>query len=122
MQSDAVMLSGVLNVLKSAGKLTKVGEPHHIMLVSIDGTPLALSRIRDGLLDAAISQPLDLYVKYGLRYLQAAVAGETFRAGPTDHNSRIVDFKGNLMDLLPAPTVTQKNADDPALWGNKAKS
>ena len=122
MQSDAVMLSGVLNVLKSAGKLTKVGEPHHIMLVSIDGTPLALSRIRDGLLDAAISQPLDLYVKYGLRYLEAAVAGETFHAGPTDHNSRIVDFKGNLMDLLPAPTVTQKNADDPALWGNKAKS
>jgi ribose transport system substrate-binding protein len=121
MQSDSVMLAGVLNVLKSAGKLTKVGEPHHIMLVSIDGTPLALQRIREGLLDAAISQPLDLYVKYGLEYLQAAVAGQSFHAGPTDHNSHIVDFKGNPMDLLPAPTVTKENASDPALWGNKAK-
>ena len=122
MQSDSVMLAGVLNVLKSAGKLTKVGEPHHIMLVSIDGTPLALQRIRDDLLDAAISQPLDLYVKYGLHYLQAAVAGQTFAAGPTDHDSHIVDYKGNPMDLLPAPTVTKANASDPALWGNKAKS
>jgi ribose transport system substrate-binding protein len=121
MQSDSVMLAGVLNVLKSAGRLTKVGEPHHIMLVSIDGTPLALQRIRDDLLDAAISQPLDLYVKYGLHYLQAAVAGQTFAAGPTDHDSRIVDYKGNPMDLLPAPTVTKTNASDPALWGNKAK-
>ena len=41
MQSDAVMLPGVLNVLKSAGKLKKVGEPGHIFLVSIDGTPFA---------------------------------------------------------------------------------
>ena len=121
MQSDAVMLAGVLNVLKSAGKLTEVGAPRHIMLVSIDGTPLALQRIRDGLLDAAISQPLDLYVKYGLQYLQAAVDGQTFHAGPTDHNSRIVEYKDNLMDLLPAPTVTRQNAADPALWGNKAK-
>ena len=121
MQSDSVMLAGVLNVLKSAGKLTEVGAPHHIYLVSIDGTPLALQKIRDGMLDAAISQPLDLYVKYGLFYLEQAVAGQTFQTGPTDHNSHIVDYKGNPMDLLPAPTVTKANASDPMLWGNKAK-
>lgn len=121
MQSDSVMLAGVLNVLKSAGKLTNVGSPNHIMLVSIDGTPLALKSIRDGLLDAAISQPLDLYVKYGLFYLQAAVSGQAFHPGPTDHHSRIVTFEGNLMDLLPAPTITKANAADPTLWGNKVK-
>ena len=60
MQSDAVMLPGVLNVLNSAGKLKKVGEPGHIFLVSIDGTPFALQKIREDLLDAAMSQPLDL--------------------------------------------------------------
>lgn len=32
MQSDPVMLSGVLNVLKSANRETKVGEPKHIFL------------------------------------------------------------------------------------------
>jgi ribose transport system substrate-binding protein len=121
MQSDAVMLAGVLNVLKSAGRQTKVGEPEHIYLVSIDGTPYALEQIRAGLLDAAISQPLNLYVKYGLQYLQEAVAGETFAAGPTDHDSRIEDFNGNMMDLLPAPVVTAANVDDQTLWANQVK-
>jgi ribose transport system substrate-binding protein len=119
MQSDSVMLAGVINVLKSASKLTKVGDPSHIMLVSIDGTPFALRQIRDGFLDASISQPLDLYVKYGLSYLQDAVDGKTFPLGPTDHNSTIVEFHGSPMDLLPAPTVTIENVEDPALWGNK---
>ena len=121
MQSDAVMLSGVLNVLKSAGKLKKVGEPGHIFLVSIDGTPLAHQKIREDLLDAAISQPLNLYVKWGLYYLQNAVAGKTFGPGPTDHDSRIEMFNGNPMDMLPAPVVTKANVDDPSLWANSAK-
>ncbi len=121
MQSDLVMLAGVLNVLKSAGKLKPVGQPGHIFLVSIDGTPLALQKIREGWLDAAISQPLDLYVKYGLYYLTAAVYGKTFPPGPTKHDSRIVEYKGNPMDLLPAPVVTKANASDPKLWGNNVK-
>jgi ribose transport system substrate-binding protein len=121
MQSDSVMLSGVLNVLKSAGKLKPVGAPGHIYLVSIDGTPLSLQKIREGQLDIAISQPVDLYVKYGLAYLEAAVEGQTFKAGPTDHDSHIVEYKGNLMDLLPSPLVTKANTDDPKLWGNQVK-
>jgi len=121
MQSDSVMLAGVLNVLKSAGKLTKVGAPHHIMLVSIDGTPLALKAIREGLLDAVISQPLNLYVKYGVLYLEQAVDGKTFHPGPTNHDSHIVAYKGSMMDLLPAPIVTKANVDDPTLWGNHVK-
>ena len=120
--SDAMMLPGVLNGLKAANRLTPVGAPRHIMLVSLDGTPLALQRIRAGYLDAAICEPLDLYVTYGLRYLQAALKGESFQPGPTDHDSRIVDHKGSPMDLLPAPIVTRANASSPALWGNKIKT
>ena len=121
MQSDSVMLSGVLNVLKSAGKLKDVGQPGHIYLVSIDGTPFSLQKIRENQLDIAISQPVDLYVKYGLAYLEAAVEGQTFHTGPTDHDSHIVEYKGNLMDLLPSPSVTKANVDDPKLWGNQVK-
>ena len=121
MQSDAVMLAGVLNVLKSAGRLEPVGSPKHVFLVTIDGTPLALQKIREGWVDAAISQPLDLYVKYGLYYLQAAVDGKTFKLGTTDHDSRIEMFNGNPMDLLPAPVVTKANVDDPKLWANNVK-
>jgi len=120
MESDSVMLAGVLNVLKGANRLTKVGDPKHIFLVSIDGTPGSLEKVRDGYLDAVISQPVDLYVKYGVYYLQAAMAGKTFAKGPTDHNSEIADFEGSPMDLLPAKMVTSANAGDPDLWGNAA--
>ena len=119
MQSDSVMLSAVLQVLKRAGKDAKVGEPGHLTLVSIDGTPPALDAIRSDELDASISQPLDLYSKYGVEYLQAATEGETFKPGPSTHDSEIVkDENGNLMDLLPSPTVTKENVDDKSLWGN----
>lgn len=121
MQSDSVMLPGVLNVLKTADKLTKVGASHHIMLVSIDGTPLALKAVREGLLDAVISQPLNLYVRYGVGYLIEAREGKTFHVGPTNHDSRIVAYKGSFMDLLPAPIVTKANVNDASLWGNQVK-
>jgi ABC-type sugar transport system substrate-binding protein len=119
MQTDGGMTSGVLNVLKSAGRLKPVGEEGHVFLVGIDGAPQALNAIREGWLDLSISQPLDLYVKYGFDYLQAALDGKKFALGPTDHNSEIVLFNGNMMDLLPAPLVTKVNVDDPSLWGNQ---
>lgn len=121
MQTDAGMIVGVENVLKTAGKLHKVGEPGHIFLVGIDGAPQALKAIREGYLDKSISQPLDLYVKYGLEYLQGAVDGKTYSLGPTQHHSTVVMYKGNLMDMLPAPLVTKANVDDPSLWGNQAQ-
>jgi ribose transport system substrate-binding protein len=119
MQSDSVMLAGLLNVLKSAGKLTKVGAPNHIFLASVDGTPYAMEQIRAGLLDVAVAQPLDLYAKYGAFYAKAALDGKSFKPGPTDHNSEIVTVGSNLMDYLPATVVTAANANDPTLWGNK---
>ena len=118
MQSDSVMLAGVLNVLKSAGKQTKVGDPGHIFLATIDGTPYALNKIREGLVDVTISQPLDLYAKYGAYYAKAAIEGKTFQLGKTDHNSEIVAAGDNMMDYVPATVVTAANASDASLWGN----
>ena len=77
--------------------------------------------IRKGEADATVSQPADLYAKYGLEYLKEAMAGKVFKPGPTDHDSRIEMFNGNPMDLLPAPVVTKANVDDPKLWANNVK-
>ena len=118
MASDTVMLSPVLSALKGAGRDAKVGDDGHVYLISIDGSPFGLEQIRAGRLDALLSQPLDLYAKHGVEYLRKASAGETFRTGPTDHDSRIVTISGNLTDLLPAPLVTAENASDASLWGN----
>jgi ABC-type sugar transport system substrate-binding protein len=119
MESGAIMLPGVLSVLRQTGHGEKVGEPHRIFLVSIDGSPYELEKIRSGELDAAVSQPLNLYAKLGVEYLQRAIKGEAFAEGPTSHASRIArNVAGNLEDLLPSPLVTRKDVDDPTLWGN----
>lgn len=119
-QSDYA-LSPTLNVLKQAGRDAKVGEEGHIYNISIDASPQALELIRNGELDAGISQPLDLYAKYGVQYLVDALAGEELALGKTDHGSEVVEFNGNKMDLLPAVLVTKENVDDPNLWGNQVK-
>jgi ribose transport system substrate-binding protein len=108
-------------VLDQAGYTAKVGEPEHIVNISIDATPAALALVREGVLDAAISQPIDLYGQLGVQYLVDAMNGMEFAAGPTDHDSEIVDYSGNLMDLVPSIAVTAENVDDPELWANQVQ-
>lgn len=117
--SDSVMLSSVQTVLQNQGKWVPAGEPGHLPLVTIDGSPGSLQGIRDGYIDAVVSQPVDLYGKYGVSYLQDAIAGKEYQVGPTDHDSEIVEYKGNLADMLPSPVITTDNVDDESLWGNK---
>jgi ribose transport system substrate-binding protein len=116
--SESVCLASVQKVLTNQGKTAKVGEAGHIVVVGIDGSPAGLDAIRAGTMDAIVSQPLDLYAKYGIQYIKEAMAGQTFKAGPTDHNSTIVQNGDSLEDQLPSPTVTKDNVDDKSLWGN----
>ena len=123
MQSGDIMLGGVLSILRQQGRKEKVGERNRIFLISINGCPYELEKIRSGELDASISQPLNLYAELGVEYLQRAVKGEPFAPGATSHRSTIVrNPTGNLEDLLSATVVTKKNVDDPTLWGNVASA
>lgn len=116
--SESVCLTSVQKVLTSQNLAAKVGEAGHVVTVGIDGSPAGLDAIRAGSMDAIVSQPLDLYAKYGIQYIKDAMAGKTFEAGPTDHNSTIVKNGDSLEDQLPSPTVTKDNVDDKSLWGN----
>ena len=58
-------------------------------------------------------------MKWGLHYLEGAVAGKTFGPGPTDHDSRIEIVNGNPMDLLPAPMVTKAERRRPEALGER---
>jgi ribose transport system substrate-binding protein len=51
-------LQGVFSVLKEKGRLLPVGDPKHIVIVSIDGTPLGCKAVRDRLIDLEIATPL----------------------------------------------------------------
>jgi len=117
--SDSVFYNGVKNVMADMGKLHPVGAPGHIPLVTIDGTKEALQGVREGFVDAVVSQPVDLYGKYAVSYLKDALAGKEYQPGPTEHDSEIVEYEGNLADMLPAPVVTKVNVDENTLWGNQ---
>ncbi|MFJ4782128.1 sugar ABC transporter substrate-binding protein [Streptomyces sp. NPDC088794] len=122
MQAGGVYLAPTLQTLKSKGLLKTAGTAGHITIVSNDGIPQEFDAIRKGQIDATVSQPADAYAKYGMYYIKAAMAGKTFKPGPTDHDSTIVKLpSGILEDQLPAPLVTKDNVDDPKLWGNTVK-
>jgi ribose transport system substrate-binding protein len=120
MQAGGVFLAPTLQLLRQEGKLVPPDDPNHVFIVSNDGIPEELEAIRSGDIDATVSQPADLYARYGLFYAQAALEGETFEPRPTDHDSTIRQVRsGVLEDQLPAPLVTSENVDDDALWGNQ---
>ncbi|GAA1784782.1 sugar ABC transporter substrate-binding protein [Luedemannella flava] len=122
-------LSGTLQILKQRNLQVPPTDPKHVFVVSNDGIPEELKDIGAGLIDATVSQPADLYAKYGLYYVKAAIDGRTFQPGPTDHGSTIIKVRdGVLEDQLAAPLVTLDGApiggaptvkfDDRSLWGN----
>ncbi|GAA3248291.1 sugar ABC transporter substrate-binding protein [Dactylosporangium siamense] len=124
-------LSGTLQILKQKGLQVPPSDPKHVFIVSNDGIPEELKDIGSGTIDATVSQPADLYAKYGLYYVKAAIDGKTFQPGPTDHGSTIIQVRDGLLeDQLAAPLVTQDGAtiggqptlkfDDKTLWGNTA--
>ncbi|HTE63184.1 MAG TPA: sugar ABC transporter substrate-binding protein [Solirubrobacteraceae bacterium] len=131
MQAGGVFLAPTIQVLKQEKLLVPPDDPKHIFIVSNDGIPQELQGIKDGEIDATVSQPADAYAEWGLFYAKAAMEGKTFKAGPTDHDSTIVEIPNGLEDQLAAPLVTadgQKVADvetvpvdDPSLWGNQVK-
>ncbi len=119
MHAGGVFLAPTLQTLKRRGLLHPAGEAGHIIIVSNDGIPQEFDAIRKGEADATVSQPADLYAKYGIMYLKQAIEGKTFQVGPTDHDSNIVQVApGVLEDQLAAPLVTKENVNDKAFWGN----
>ncbi|MEU8825244.1 sugar ABC transporter substrate-binding protein [Streptomyces sp. NPDC048636] len=124
-------LSSTRQVLKQQGLLVGPEDKKHVFLVSNDGTSRELRDIAEGNVDATVSQPVDLFAKYTLYYLKAAIDGKTFKPGKTNHNSTIVQVRrGLLEDQLPAPLVTADGgtyggvpslkSTDMSLWGNRS--
>lgn len=122
-------LAGTLQLLKQRDLLVPATDPKHVFIVSNDGIPEELDKIRAGEIDATVSQPADLFAKYALQYVKDAIDGKQPKAGRTDHDSIIVQVRDGLMeDQLAAPLVTADGdtfgpvasvkVDDKSLWGN----
>jgi ribose transport system substrate-binding protein len=99
------MIRGILSGLAQIGKSAKVGEAGHIPLVGVDGTPLALDRIRDGSQDATMNQDPFVMGALALSTLIDILDGKTVEK----------------LQLTQPSLITAENVDDPTLWGNVFK-
>ncbi|MDX3850508.1 sugar ABC transporter substrate-binding protein [Streptomyces sp. AK02-01A] len=119
MQAGGVFLQPTLALLEQKKLLKAPGTPGHITIISNDGIPEELDAIREGKIDATVSQPADLYAKYALHWAKEALAGTVPKEGPTDHESTVIKIPNGFEDQLPAPLVTKENVDDQKLWANQ---
>ena len=66
----------------SSGLLVPPTDPKHVFVVSNDGIPEELKDIAAGNIDATVSQPADLYAKYGAVLRQGGDRGQDVPARP----------------------------------------
>lgn len=100
------MVRGIVSALRQIGKLTAPGEAGHVFIVGLDGTPLALDRIREGTQDATVAQ--DPYAMGGGGILEQVIA--------------YLDAKEYNNNMQTKPYIIDKsNVDEERNWGNFGK-
>ena len=97
------MQTGVEAGLEEAGRLVPYGQEGHIFRVGIDGTPLALERVRKGTQTATCVQDPFQFAEASVEYTLRFLHGEEV---PTEV-------------YIQPYIVTQANAGNPDLWGNQ---
>lgn len=125
--SDAIG-AGVVPELERLGRMALVGDPKHITLVGIDGMRVMLDYIRQGKVDATMSQNLTDLGAVALRLLADHLQGtpvpsegEIEQDGAPWSPAKIQSVNtGPLINLSTTP-VDQSNVDDPNHWGNRGK-
>lgn len=117
--ASELMATAVNAQVKAAGRDAKAGDPEAVIRIAIDGTPAGLQLIRDGELDATVSQPLSAYAETVADLIQRVLDGEDISEGEIE-GGQIVQTDVGPQYQLPATLVTSDNVDDDGLWGNQA--
>lgn len=100
-------MEGVFRGLEQMDRLIPRGQPGHIAVFGVDGTPSELDAMRDGFLDGATEHHGGLVAELAVKLLLAnVILGED-----TPHE----------VTFLPG-VVTPANVDDPANFGNLPRS
>jgi ribose transport system substrate-binding protein len=99
------MVRGVVSALRQIGRLVPYGKEGHVVVVGLDGTPLALNRIREGTQDASVGQDPFAMGGFILGNIIDYFDGKSFKP------------KNSTEPIL----ITKENVNDPSLWGNFGK-
>jgi ABC-type sugar transport system substrate-binding protein len=116
--ASELMATSINAQLNAAKKGAKVGDPNSVIRVAIDGTPNGLQLIRDGGLDATVSQPLSAYVSKTADLIEFVHNGGKIEPGPKP-DGRIIDTPVGPQYQLNATLVTIANVNSPDLWANQ---
>ena len=106
--SDGVMADSVTQALDQLQLLKSNDEDGHIIIVTVDGTPGVIQYIKDGMIDAACSQPAYDMAEGAVDYLVKALNGEEAQDACVDNS-------------LPPTIISIDNVDDDTLWGNNVE-
>jgi ribose transport system substrate-binding protein len=117
--ASELMAAAVNARLAEAGRGAAVGDPESVIRVAIDGTPAGLQLIREGALDATVSQPLGAYASKVMELIELAISGGALEDGPQNDGQVVTSAAGKEYQLFPT-LVTSSNVDDQTLWGNLA--
>ena len=124
LQSDDVYIAGTLAALGQLHRLFKVGQPGHIIITSVDGSPAGVQAIRAGWSDMAAAQPIPddgVIVKWIQKVLngQRITPGVVYLKGALWSPGTITNRPNGFHLLLATTIVTVKNANNPGLWANE---
>ncbi len=120
---------GIVTALKQKGKWHKIGDPDHVIFVTIDGEPIGLQLIKQGYQDADISQDPIAYSEIAIDMLaKYSIKGQKVPLGPYRNNKyfwetgEIVNGVSGPRLIIPPFIVNPSNANDPRLWANVASN
>ena len=119
---------GAVEALKQNNMWVKVGQPGHVVFVTIDGEPCALQGIQEGYYDATVCQDVICYGEIAVEMFDKLIfQGKTCPITGTYANSRYfwetAPFSkaacGSYL-MPPAYVIDSSNVKDPRHWGNIA--
>lgn len=118
---------GIVTALKQKNRWHKVGEDGHVIFVTIDGEPVGIEWLKEGYMDADISQDPIAYSEIAVEMLaKYGVKGEAVPLG-VYQNDKYFWQKGDIVKsvtgprlIIPPFAITPENADDKRHWANVA--
>ncbi|MCI2395052.1 substrate-binding domain-containing protein [Aliiroseovarius sediminis] len=120
---------GIVTALQQKDRWKKIGEDGHVIFVNIDGEPVALNWIKEGYMDACVSQDPIAYGEIAVELLQKhAMQGEAVPIGPYVNEkyfwetAEIVEGDTGPTMIIPPFVIDPSNADDERHWGYVAET
>lgn len=115
---------GIVTALKQKDRWKKIGEEGHVIFVNIDGEPVAVNWIKEGYMDACVSQDPIAYGEIAVEMIaKYAMNGEPVPIGTYENpkyfweKAEIVDGDSGPTMIIPPFIIDPSNADDERHWG-----